>query len=274
MNGIINRATNGSHEKTAYAYLSHTALVELLRRKSAQVDGLRLAKLNDNRKLATRGRQLDDYKKFVMAVGDHRVARVDALVRVGRRNGASIRTIIKRMDQAAQGLYKPKGYTEEEMLRGLLFLRLGGARVADLAHRTMGTPSTSTMRRNSVLRPLQPSLSMPTVEEIEWNIQNIFGAFRELGQELKGAKNLRAALAGEAEASMDLPMVVMVDEVHCEPRPRYDASSGKIVGLCREHTGGISLQFESLDEAELACEAVDEGRAHLAVEVSIPVDVP
>ncbi len=37
-----------------------------------------------------------------------------------------------------KGLYKPKNFTEEEILHGLLFLQLGGTHVASLAHQSLG----------------------------------------------------------------------------------------------------------------------------------------
>ena len=42
--------------------------------------------------------------------------------------------MMELLDRAQKGLYKPKNFLEEEMSRGLLFLRLGGARVVSLAH--------------------------------------------------------------------------------------------------------------------------------------------
>jgi hypothetical protein len=49
-------------------------------------------------------------------------------------------------------------------------LWLGGARVAEFAHRSMSLPSPRTARRNTIIRPLVVSPSAPTVAEVEANI--------------------------------------------------------------------------------------------------------
>jgi hypothetical protein len=108
-------------------------LVELVRRKNDSLQVLRLTKLTMARKLVVRARTLDAHKKFVMALGDSKVNRLDALIRAGLKGNMGIHGMIELLDRASKGVYKPHGYTEEETLRGLLFLRLGGSRVAELA---------------------------------------------------------------------------------------------------------------------------------------------
>lgn len=80
-----------------------------------------------------------------MAVRSHDVKQVRQLVATGLRRGSGIWAIWSMLYAAACGLYKPKGYEEEEMLKGLLLLRLGGPRVAHIGHRALGTPSVSTL---------------------------------------------------------------------------------------------------------------------------------
>jgi hypothetical protein len=70
----------------------------------------------------------------MMALGDSWVDRVDALIRAGLAQKRGIQGMIELLDHVVQGVYKPKNFTEEEMLRGVLFLQLGGSHVAELAH--------------------------------------------------------------------------------------------------------------------------------------------
>jgi hypothetical protein len=88
-------------------------------------------------------RSLDDYKKFVMALGEGHMQQVDALICAGLGHGAGVRGLLQLLNRANQGLYKPKGFSEEEMLRSILFLQLGGSQVASLAHRTLGLPGVN-----------------------------------------------------------------------------------------------------------------------------------
>ena len=69
-----------------------------------------------------------------MAMSEGNVNHLDALLRVGLNRGLGVRGMMELLDWARKGLYKPRNFTEEEMSRGLLFLRLGGAHVASLAH--------------------------------------------------------------------------------------------------------------------------------------------
>jgi hypothetical protein len=55
-------------------------------------------------------------------------------------------------------------------MRSIVMLRLGGARVAEFAHRSLSLLSVTTIRRNTVLQPLIVSPSVLTAAEIEENI--------------------------------------------------------------------------------------------------------
>ena len=109
--------------------------------------------MNTARKLKGKLGALDDQKKIIMAVAYGGVHRVDALLRAGFKNRTGAQGMTKLVDKAMLGLYKPKNFTEEEMLRNPLFLKLGGSRVAEIAHRALGGPGVSTLRRHSINRP-------------------------------------------------------------------------------------------------------------------------
>ena len=64
-------------------------------------------KLTFLRKLVTHTTTLNAYKKLIMALGDSKVNRVDALIRAGLNRGEGIHGMMERLDRANQGLYKP-----------------------------------------------------------------------------------------------------------------------------------------------------------------------
>ena len=198
------------------------------------------------RKLLARAKTLDTYKKFVMALGDSKLNRLDALIRAGLKRGVGIHGMLDLLDRANKGLYSPKNFTEEEMLRGLLFLRLGGARVADLAHRSLGHPGESTLRRSTAVTTISPCAGMPTQTEIRANIQAIFH-----GTNLPN----------------NYGYVLMIDEIKLEERPRWDDRTNKISGLCREHTGHLDLNFCSIDVAKGILRDILNREIHWASEV-------
>ena len=245
---ILHRIKTGIHPNTSFAYQPIGGLIEMLRNKCAMLDGLRFKQLSTSRTLATRARTVGQYKQLVMAMSEGNVNRLDALLRAGLNRGLGVRGMIELLDRARKGLYKPRSFTEEEMSRGLLFLRLGGARVASLAHLTLGAPTRSTLRyARSTVTSLSPSAGFPTRSEIR--------------------SNLRAAFKNSRENS-GCGYVLMIDEIKVEERLRWDPSTNKILGLCREHTEHIGLDFCSISDAQAIVRGILRGEVHHASEVS------
>jgi len=54
--------------------------------------------------------------------------------------------MLELIKKAIEGTYHPNGFDEEEDLHALLFLCLGGAQVADVAHHIFGMPAASTIQ--------------------------------------------------------------------------------------------------------------------------------
>jgi hypothetical protein len=183
-----------------------------------------------------------------MAMSKGSVNRLDALLRAGINHGVGVRGMLEMLDRAQKGLYKPKNFTEEEMSHGLLFLRLGGARVASLAHQSLGGPAVSTLQRRSALVPLSPSVGTPSKDEIQCNLQVAFkGSHGELG----------------------CGYVLMIDEIKGEERMRWDPSSNKILSLCQEHTQHIGKDFCSVSDVKALTQGILCADFHYAAEVCL-----
>ncbi|QRV97683.1 hypothetical protein RhiJN_25702 [Ceratobasidium sp. AG-Ba] len=251
--GIRDRLATGFRENTSWNYLSMHSLQELLRRKSNQLDSLRSNRLSQARKLISRTQNLDEHKKFIVALGtDRTVQRVGALVAVAVKNNVGIKGIIERFWKAAQGLYHPKGYTEEDKMKCLLFYRLGGVRVANIAHRTLQLPAVSTIRHHKLSSLLKASSLTPTKSEIEFNFNEAF-------------HNI-SSLLGDGLAP---DYILMIDEIKTEERPRLDALTGKLLGVCREHGDRVALSMDSFSELEQLVNAIDKKEVHIASECTV-----
>lgn len=70
LQGVVRRIQQGVHENSPFAYHGHAGMAEINRRKSRQIDAMRLRALNTNRQLMGKEGALDEYKKFVVAIGD------------------------------------------------------------------------------------------------------------------------------------------------------------------------------------------------------------
>lgn len=155
---------------------------------------------------------------------------------------------------------KPKGYTEDDIMRSIVMLRLGGARVAEFAHRSLSLPSLTTIRRNTIIRPLIVSPSTPLLSEIEQNIEICFEAAAHL-------LNKNVLPVPSVSPGKVMHLVPMLDELAVEKRPRWDDTNNKFQGICREHGIETPLIFLTERELDMLCDAIKTGEVHLACEV-------
>jgi len=160
--------------------------------------------------------------------------------------------------KAAEGTYHPKGFNEEEDLQALLFLRLGSAQVADIAHCIFGTPAVSTIQRRTIIPQITTSPSFPTSYKVGYNIASSFKAMCDvLG----------------ASAQKMLHAVIMFDKILVEKCLHWDDKTNKILGVCREHGQETSLDFTSKEDLQTIWEELGCGKIHLAHKVHLPVHI-
>lgn len=149
------RVLKRTGEGTGWAYYGASGLVECLKKKDAQIEFYRLGNMNQARKLLTAASTLSEYKRFLTAVASHKVESVNRIMRLGLRHKQGIRAMLKATLKAATGLYKPKVYREEDYMGAITLWKLGGDRIATIAHRTLGLPAITTIR-NQLRTPHYP----------------------------------------------------------------------------------------------------------------------
>ena len=112
------------------------------------------------------------------------------LVQAGLKHRAGIKTLIQQYKQAAEKLYKPKGYTNKDIMRSIVLLRLGGAHVAKFAHQCLALPSLTMIRHQTILPALLVSPSAPTVAEVEANIISCYSSLASYsGKDSEGSSH-------------------------------------------------------------------------------------
>ncbi|KAJ7604917.1 hypothetical protein FB45DRAFT_1149799, partial [Roridomyces roridus] len=255
--GIMDRIVHGINENAPALWFPIGGLVTKIRRKNDQIQVMRLAKHNDMQTLTRQSAALDRHKEFVMAVGSGKVARIAPLVRASLNNNKGINGLVHRFHSAAgdayhQGpKYRPHGYTQDERMLALCTLRIGGARLTDILHRALGLPGLSTVRKNTVIRPLRASAGTPTVAEI--------------------VKNIEAYTVGEDVPSgppVIVHRVIMFDEIAVNKRPRWDDATNMIIGGCREHDEA-PRELNDIADAERFFRQLEQGKIHLASEATV-----
>lgn len=232
---VIARFTKGTHENTPLAYHGLGGLIEIAYRRKKENNLLRLSHLNDLKKLVGREGTIDTQKQLLLAISSQHIPHINHVLHVGFCRGNGIHKMLEMVKKAAEGTYHPRGFDEEEDLQVLLFLRLGSARVADVAHHIFGTPAVSTIWRHTIIPQILASPSFPTTNEIESNIAASF----------KVISDLLGALTQKM-----LHAVIMFDEISVEKCPRWDDKTNKVLGLCCKHGQGTSLEFNSEDDLQ------------------------
>ncbi|KAF7342720.1 hypothetical protein MSAN_02029900 [Mycena sanguinolenta] len=165
--------------QTNLAYYTTDGLVVKAREQQRTIKALRLVRINDGRKIASRTRALTLHKQWVIAVASEKVLRVDRLAATQLNHKAGIGGLLNRYIDAAKHVFKPLNYTEEDYMRGLLIWRLAGARLAGIAQRSLDLPSISTLRRHSIVPNLIASATTPDCEEIKTNFRACFAEIDE-----------------------------------------------------------------------------------------------
>ena len=212
---------------------------------------MHLTKRNDNRKLGTHAASLADHKQWILAIASGRVERVSALVQAGLKWRVGVKGLIAQYERAAVKLYKPKSYTNEDIMQSIVMLRLGGSHIAEFAHRSTFLPSPTTARQNAITLPLKVSVEKPTVLDIEENILVSLGPLE--GLDTDGCKIKH--------------QVFVLDEIAVEKWPQWDDRTNMFLGACREHGHRVPLKFISKKKLNIFCDSLDNGDIHAACEV-------
>ncbi|KAH9016179.1 hypothetical protein EDB85DRAFT_2156121 [Lactarius pseudohatsudake] len=249
----LSRVQEGVREYTPYKYYGLANLAEITRKKEHTIEMYRTRRVNDTRKLLGREGAIALHRQILLAMSTGKIPRVDRILRIASDRCMSVATILEMVKRAGEEIFRPKGFKEEEDLQTLLFLRLGGRRVAEMAHRMFGIPAPSTVRRRTMIPPLICSASYPLEAEL---VNNLKAGLESL---------LPAALA----AQKTIHAVLMFDEIAQEKQPRWCDRTNKILGCCREHTKRRCMEFNSVADAELLLQDVNCGDVDLAHEATV-----
>lgn len=252
LEGIRTRIDEGVHENSAFTYHGFSGLHNMLHRKNQQIEFYRMRGLNQARKLLSKVMALSDNKRLLMAIASGKISRVDRLISIGLRQKRGIRGLVGLYMAAAEGVYHPKSFTEEEDMKNLLLWRLSGNRVAEINHRANGAQSVSYLRRHSTIPPLIPSHGQPTIEQVQHNVEATLEVVLDV---------IHSQTVSKVHA------VVMFDELATEKRIRWDPKSNYFLGVCRAHAHKTSMEFVNEGDMEELFQKLDDGEIHYAGEV-------
>lgn len=253
--GIRHRFLDGIHPNIKYSYYSVNQLESSLHRKNHQIDMLKLSSLTAARALTSRNRVIGGWKRLAIAISANHIPRVNSLFASEIKNGAGVFGLLHKVDQASRLVYHAKSYEEADYQRAFLLWKLGGRSAAQIANRTLGTPSIDTSRRHIATAPILASPGFPKVHEIKQNLGVVLGELNvDVEESVMGAK-------------------IEIDEIKNAERLRWNAHTDEILGTCREHGDDDEKEFKSIAQADAMLERLRDGEVHLSKEVSIIIQI-
>jgi hypothetical protein len=135
--GIRHRSLDGAHENTPWSYLTPAETYASLLKKNGQINHLRLRSLNNAATIGVRNRHLDAWKRVAAALGREDIPCIRSLMAAQTRAGASVFSIIEKIDDAAKRKYRPRRYDQQDFERA--FLRLLGRLYSSLLNAYLDT---------------------------------------------------------------------------------------------------------------------------------------
>jgi hypothetical protein len=191
---------------------------------------------------------------MLMMLSGNQIAGVSRLLSVALRNGASPEAICDRLQQAISGAYRPHAdWTDREFDIAFLVKSLGGPRLLYALQRAEGYPSLTTLRRHKHIPELTISSGTPARSELEANINAFLGE--------KGRAPPKEPRKG---------LVLLMDGVAIDEAVRLEFAQNKMVGICREHSGGIEKTVNTVDDIyDLAKALKKDKTCHYAKEATV-----
>ncbi|KAK6987916.1 hypothetical protein R3P38DRAFT_3229768 [Favolaschia claudopus] len=155
-----------------HRYLSWAQIRSLLADRTEEVRKWRLRSLNTARNFATAVRKLADYRRFMEAIVENNLPRLQQLISVGIRRGSSPNALIRMIQSALEGVYQPRPVSRTLDI-ALLVFRLGGRKLLYAVNHGLGLPSLRTLRNHMSFTKVMPTVGMISVEDIIHNIREV-----------------------------------------------------------------------------------------------------
>ena len=101
---------------------------------------------------------LNIHSGIVMALSQNDAPWLWHILQTLHKNGASIHTILCRIEEAVTNGYKPRGYDQDESDLALLIYRVGGTNLLTALGQRLCLPSVHTVRHNTSSIQMTPTI--------------------------------------------------------------------------------------------------------------------
>ncbi|KAG2126019.1 hypothetical protein DEU56DRAFT_916170 [Suillus clintonianus] len=210
---------------------------------------LKLKGLNDACKVSHVLTRLDDYKALIMALSEHDVPRLQYILTVALKRGASIRQIINTLEDAIAGTYHPRGYSGDDLDIATLAYRLGGRQLVYAFSHRLGLPSLRTLQAHRTFTSITPTIGPIAASQLDTNINALI---------LTPLGSVVVPRRGHS---------LMMDEIALEERASHHRASNTVIGLCHSHSHLVDPTLHTYDSALRIAEKLADGTVHLGKEI-------
>ena len=158
------------------------------------------------------------------------------------------------MGAALKGLYSAKKYDQRDADLGFLIVKLGNRKLAYALNKEVGAASKSTVHRMCDPTRFLCCAGTKTVAIIRENMDRF--------------------IFSQPHPPKRCLWVLGVDDVAVDERLRFSKALGVVLGLCREHSGGVDVSIQGLACLERISAALKAGEVHMAKEATVGALLP
>ena len=218
---IMSRATSDTIHQTTIknGYLTINQILLKLKATKESNDELRLTSLNLNRKINRKCRALELKHRIILTVARGDVLRLHQIVNRCINEKRSSGTCLEMIDAAVAGTYRPKGYSEHEILQQVLTFRFGG-------HRLMYAQNHSGLYGAASVRTVKRRMNIPRhitmCSEIVFNI-----VYENMENTI-----FNDDFTTDVDRKSKCLWTLMIDDVKVEKRVRVEEATDRCVGGC------------------------------------------
>ncbi|KAG1863503.1 hypothetical protein C8R48DRAFT_560697, partial [Suillus tomentosus] len=206
--------------------------------------------LNDSRKYTRTLTQLDDYHRLLMAVSENDIPRLQQIINVALRHGTSVCEIVNKLEDALEGVYRPRGYGADDLDIATLVYRLGGRQLLFALNQKLSLPSLRTLRTCSIFTTITPTIGPIRDEHINENICTI-------------------VLSPHNDSSPKRGVSLMIDEIALEEMAVHFSKYNKVGGLCWKHSHLVDPVLRMYESAINIAQKIHAGQVHLGKELTV-----
>ncbi|KAG1763978.1 hypothetical protein EV702DRAFT_1182661 [Suillus placidus] len=163
---------------------------------------------------------------------------------------STVREVINKIEDAIEGIYRPRGYNTSDLNIATLVYQLGSCQLLFALNHKLSISSLRTLQTRSAFTTITPTIGPICDQNFDDNIRALI-------------LNTRVGMTSLRGVSL------MVDEMAIEEMAVHYSQYNKIGGLCWKHTNLVDPVLCTYDSAVRIAQKIYDGDVHLGKEVKV-----